>query len=438
MSFTISPEHRLGVTCHEQGNYAAAIAHYRSALHDYHGKTDAFCLCHYHLSLSYSKQNRSKKAIESLHTILAIHPNHFASLYRLGIEHMKQTQYEAAIQTFRKAEKIEQQHVELQINLGHCYLNTQQDLLARDCYYYALELDAQQIEPHFNLGVLCTKENLSNQAIQHYFATIAMDAQHFGAHYNVALLLVEKQYTAKAIEHLRIATSLNPSHAGASFLLKALEQDPAVTQTPLSHIEALFDQYADSYDKHLVIALDYQLPQQLYQFYQALHPHQYHEKALDLGCGTGLCGQAFKDITKQLKGVDIAALMLAQARKKNIYTELYQQDICLFLKENTETYSLIFAADVLMYTGELDTLFSAIYPRLSENGKLLFNIEEGKAPPYRVGQSGRFLHHPGYILQLAEHHGFVIERAMSAHTRQQNNQPVHGLLYCLTKRGKGV
>lgn len=435
----INKDHQLGVACHEQQDYARAISHYLTALEQYPQQSDAFCLCHYHLSLSYSKQHHTQQAIESLHTILKIHPQHFPSLYRLGVEYMQQAEYTSAIQAFRQAEKIQQQHVELQINLGHCYLNTRHYLLARDCYYYALELEAQHIEPYFNLGVLCTKEGFIDQAIQHYLAAIAIDTRHFASHYNVALLLLEKQYAAKAIEHLRIATSLQPSHAGATFLLKALEQDASVTQTPLSHIEALFDQYADTYDTHLVTALDYRLPQQLYQLYCTLHPHQQHNQALDLGCGTGLCGQAFKHIIKELTGVDISQQMLTEAKTKGIYTTLHHQEILAFLKGHTELYSLILAGDVFMYTGELDTLFAAIEPRLNKNGCLLFNIEEGKTPPYRVGQSGRFLHHPGYILRLAEQYGFKIEQAMSASTRQQNNQPVHGLLYCLTtpkKRGK--
>ena len=43
---------------------------------------------------------------------------------------------------------------------------------------------------------------------------------------------------------------------------------------------------------------------------------------LDLGCGTGLAGEAFRPHVDWLEGVDLSPGMIAQARKKTIYDRL--------------------------------------------------------------------------------------------------------------------
>ncbi len=51
-------------------------------------------------------------------------------------------------------------------------------------------------------------------------------------------------------------------------------------------------------------------------------------KILDLGCGTGLAGQALREQGYQtIIGVDISQKSLDIARDKNIYTDLYKADI---------------------------------------------------------------------------------------------------------------
>jgi predicted TPR repeat methyltransferase len=434
MSSATNAEHLLGVSCYEKQDYAGSVIHYLSALNQYQqdGNQEMLCTCRYHLALSYAKLGDTQKTIDNLQAILIFHPQHFATLFMLGSEYMKEQRYELAIENFKIAEKVQINHIELQINLAHCYFSTQQYLLARDSYYYALELNPNLTEAHFNLGVLCTKEGLVNQAINHYLDAIAIDNKYFDAHYNLGLLFLEKRHASKATRHLQAALTIKPDHQGAAFLLGISQNEKHIEQVPLSHIQTLFDQYADTYDKHLVIALDYQLPSQLFAFHQALFPNTTYAHALDLGCGTGLCGEAFKPIVNHLNGVDLSEKMLDEARKKGIYRQLYRNDLLSFFKEHKQSYSLIFAGDVFVYIGDLNAVFASIRQHIEPYGKLLFNIEEGSTPPYVVDQSGRFLHHPSYILQVAEHHHFTIERAMSATTRQQNNQPVHGLLYCLS------
>ena len=45
---------------------------------------------------------------------------------------------------------------------------------------------------------------------------------------------------------------------------------------------------------------------------------------IDLGCGTGLIGQALKKRRNRLTGVDISSAMLEQAGKKGVYDKLVE------------------------------------------------------------------------------------------------------------------
>ena len=51
------------------------------------------------------------------------------------------------------------------------------------------------------------------------------------------------------------------------------------------------------------------------------------KKTIDLGCGTGISGSAFKEYTDYIVGVDISNEMISIARKKNIYDELILGEI---------------------------------------------------------------------------------------------------------------
>ena len=48
---------------------------------------------------------------------------------------------------------------------------------------------------------------------------------------------------------------------------------------------------------------------------------------LDLGCGTGLAGAAFKPLAARLDGVDLSPAMIEKARARQIYDHLQVADL---------------------------------------------------------------------------------------------------------------
>ncbi len=48
---------------------------------------------------------------------------------------------------------------------------------------------------------------------------------------------------------------------------------------------------------------------------------------LDAGCGTGLCGPIFRNISGSMIGVDLSPEMVEKARERKVYDELEVADI---------------------------------------------------------------------------------------------------------------
>ena len=72
-------------------------------------------------------------------------------------------------------------------------------------------------------------------------------------------------------------------------------------------------------------------------------------KALEsiLGCGTGLCGIYFRDLAKELIGVDLIPKMLEKAKTLGAYDSLFVADALEYLNRAAlENFDLIIAADV--------------------------------------------------------------------------------------------
>ena len=129
---------------------------------------------------------------------------------------------------------------------------------------------------------------------------------------------------------------------------------------------------------------------------------------LDLGCGTGLSGMAFKGIAKRLIGVDLSSKMLEAASEKKIYDELVLSDMVIFLANQRTDYDLILAADVLVYVGDLRHLFIVVSQALRTHALFVFNTEINAQGDFYMTQSGRFAHNKIYIDQLITENGLHV------------------------------
>ncbi len=196
----------------------------------------------------------------------------------------------------------------------------------------------------------------------------------------------------------------------------------------------LFNQYARTFDNHLLQTLRYSAPVEIER---ALRPYAGRftgRLVIDLGCGTGLMGERFRDAAGRLIGIDLSPGMLEQAAAKGLYDELAEADIVDFLRGlRGGGASLIVAADVLVYMGELRPLFESVWRCLEAEGLFAFTVERLDGNGFALNPARRYSHSGNYLRALAGETGFHALSCQPVVPRLDGGKPVDGLLMLLQK-----
>src|SRR5690554_6218609 len=142
--------------------------------------------------------------------------------------------------------------------------------------------------------------------------------------YNRALQLEKAGDREAAAAAYREVLALDPAdHGGASVRLAAMGLGETPAKAPDAYVETLFDQHAEVFDAVLVDELGYCVPLQVHQLLLEQVPGRRFARMLDLGCGTGLSGEAMRAIVDHATGLDISEKMVALADEREVYEELY-------------------------------------------------------------------------------------------------------------------
>ncbi|WP_192804925.1 tetratricopeptide repeat protein [Noviherbaspirillum aerium] len=205
---------------------------------------------------------------------------------------------------------------------------------------------------------------------------------------------------------------------------------PAVPPAPpRRYVEGLFDDYAADFQRHVVGQLRYQGYERLLR--PLANAQGKFSRALDLGCGTGLCAPLLRPLAAVVDGVDISQAMLEQARRLGIYRELAHADIAAYLAAATEPADLVVAADVFIYVGDLADVFRNVRRLLSPSGRFLFTVEApegaGAGQELQLLPSLRYAHSEQYVRRLAQASGFRVDDIARAPIRHDQGRPVEGL-----------
>jgi predicted TPR repeat methyltransferase len=236
----------------------------------------------------------------------------------------------------------------------------------------------------------------------------------------------------KMMEYIHKTLEKLPEHPGANHFLASLNKETS-SKYSLEYAEDLFDRYADHFEEHLINSLKYQVPFIIKEKLQYLNLPRDSE-ILDLGCGTGLVGKTLVDLFPHLVGVDISTNMIEETRKKDIYTTLHINDINDFLFKNIQNFDLIIAADVFIYIGAIQTIFSSVRKCLPSNGYFIFTIElslENNMENYQLSKSGRFSHSMEYIESLCKETEFEIVEKEEIILREENKTGQKGVIFTL-------
>lgn len=207
-----------------------------------------------------------------------------------------------------------------------------------------------------------------------------------------------------------------------------LQDDPTDDYSPES-IQRMFDSHAHTYDDNFNY-LKYRGPELLSELIGKIDfSGSLRVNALDVGCGTGLCGPTIKEVADQLTGIDLSQKMLDVAATKSCYDRLSAMDLMSLDRSYHSAFDLIVCFDTLCYFSDLKDAFSTLRHCLNKNGVLIFTVEQAldDSTDFQLKASGRYGHHKGYLLSTLKSVGFSEPVALLSDTlRLQYDQPVDG------------
>ncbi|WP_247895870.1 tetratricopeptide repeat protein [Azospirillum brasilense] len=289
----------------------------------------------------------------------------------------------------------------------------------------SLELAALLVEAGDALGAVELLQPLSRR-----------DPEDADLHAAIGRAWIMLQEPAKALAALRRAEGLDSDgRLGCAALIAALEGG-AGEDLSAAYVRALFDRYADRFDQDLVGKLGYSAPALLREAVDRLGPAS-GLRVLDLGCGTGLAGVAFRPLAGHLAGVDLAPRMVEKARARALYDELSVGDVVAAVAGAPGAWDLLVAADVLVYLGNLTTLFEGAAKALRPAGRFAATVErldgEAAASGYALGPSRRYAHSEAYLRETAAAAGLTVRLMESCSPRREKGVGVPGLLFIMEK-----
>jgi predicted TPR repeat methyltransferase len=379
------------------------------------------------------KKNDLDAAIPHYEAILALDENDIETLNNLGALFLKQQKYENATSYFNKVLLLKPKHKEARSNLAATYL--QQDKFSEAIWHYQLflQLVPQDPEANYNLGVALMGAGYLQEAAQSFEKSLITSPNNVDTLCNLAAIALKTDNLSEAIQFYAKAKKFRPEDEVINYMLDALTGKKGAEKAPKDYIKSLFDNYASYFDKHVKEALAYETPKILFDFLQPFLPSHQKLSIVDLGCGTGLSSELFRNHAEHLIGIDISPRMLAKAKEKNIYDELIEGDIVTALSKVQEPLDLILAIDTFVYFGNLEEVFQACYQVLKKNGLFSFSVEEGFGDDYHLETTGRYTHAQNYIKNLIQKNNFELVDSQSVDIRMQAEKPVRGVVFLTRK-----
>lgn len=374
---------------------------------------------------------QQQMAIENFQKVLTLDNTHWLAAYNLGTAHLAQGNMDKAISAYHRAAQLNPQDADIHFNLGLACKRAGKLEEAMQSYLCAMEIAPDDPEVHYNLALTYKELGCTDEAITALEIAVALRPDYGAAYGNLGVLYLDRDMVEHAVTCYRRLIELDHNAVSARHILAALTGETTMV-APSSYIADLFDSFSGHFEERLLVDLEYRTPWELKSMLLADPDGPVHcARLLDLGCGTGLVGQVFQEISNFRVGVDLSAKMVAAAETKGVYDQLFVAEIVDFLEQNQEPFDLIVAADVLIYVGELDRIFATLAKGLAKNGKILFSTEQMAGQGYQLCRSGRYAHSFSYIKAVAAKHGFRILDTHSANIRKEKGKWISGDLYLL-------
>jgi predicted TPR repeat methyltransferase len=308
---------------------------------------------------------------------------------------------------------------------------------ALSCFKQALALKPDFVETIVNQATALLELKRLDEALAGFDRAVALDANNAVVWNNRANTLVALGRLEEAAEcydrALAIRPDLETARSNRFLVLLKLRKVGRIADFALRQ---MFDDVATRFDHLMVDELGYRGHLHVRALADAKLPQlKAPLRILDLGCGTGLVGNAFKDLAAggRLDGIDLAPRMIEVARKRGIYDDLILGDLETVLAAPGPPYDLIVSADTMVYLGDLAPTFAGVVNRLVAGGNYLFACEAKDGTGWEQTDVSRFRHSEAYVREEAARCGLTYFARMDCTLRYEREEPVPGFAIALQK-----
>ncbi len=364
--------------------------------------------------------------------LVTLYPKQPLPLQIYGATCADEGDYEEAVKAYNRALLIEPNFIPVMNNLGTTLSNLGRLPDAKACFERAIAIDPKLSVLERNLGTVLLQMSRPEDAIPHFHRAMELEPQQLENYRRLGQAYADTGMAEQALRWYERALEISPESTVLQHHIDALTGTTPASP-PEQYISEYFDELAPSFDRKLTGSLRYSAPDQLRKMLNELSdpaPRTF-ARTIDLGCGTGLSGMAFADISGHLTGVDLSTRMLAQARGRNIYDNLLTGNLQSTLTDIQQRFDLFICADVLVYIGDPISLFEKIRDRATAGALFLLTTEHAESGTFELLPTERYNHSKACIEDAATRCGMAIERFETIDLRLEKEKSIVGGAYIL-------
>ena len=364
-----------------------------------------------------------------------------SAILKIANELYRQKRFDSAIKCYRRILKIDPTHFAAQANLATAFFECENFVDSIPELKQVIKIDSINPWWYNYLSQAYQKTGDYTLALDVGLQAVILSNGDDNHHLNMAYTIYEIS-DVKGVDfidpYLQKWSEKYPDNAVVKQCYKSFYFDKNFTRSEPGYVEKLFDVFAADFDE-VLSALEYDSPsilaQKIAQF--CSDQKQVKIRILDLGCGSGLCGENIKKNipNSHLIGVDISSKMLQIAALKKVYNKFIKSDITNCFDDINCCVDVVVASDVFTYFGDLDSLFKSINDTLSDDGVFAFTISSNNVnnEDYFLMPSSRFVHNIKYIEKVLKKHQFSIIENEEKILRKEGEKDVIGRVILAVK-----
>lgn len=220
--------------------------------------------------------------------------------------------------------------------------------------------------------------------------------------YNIGRCNFAAGNTSKAYDNFLNILKMDINHEEALYYVRKIKDPSLIDYVPDSIVQQYFDYTGEYFVEHWLVAKQYKGYEFVYMLVKKfMNDRLLQLNILDLGCGTGICGQFLKmhGIGYYIIGVDISNRMLNIARGcfvngTLVYNELINMEMKAFLKKNQDLKcDVIILVEVLNYTGNLAPVLELASNLLNQDGIIICSVRRKSGIGFEFVNEGDFFRH---------------------------------------------